>query len=48
MPGSHRCGRVDHEPIGGQQAANSERVELLKTRFPTIPVVLNSGNLHTV
>jgi len=44
MPGSHRCGRIDHGPIGGQQGANLERVELLKTRFPTIPVILNSGN----
>jgi len=44
MPGSHKCGRLDHGPIGGQQGANLERMELLKQKFPTIPVVMDAGD----
>ncbi|XP_067933162.1 L-proline trans-4-hydroxylase-like [Watersipora subatra] len=44
MPGSHRCGRINHAPVGGQQGADLDRVELLKKRFPIIPVVLDPGD----
>ena len=43
MPGTHRCGRIDHVMVGSQQGADRERVELLKQRFPVIPVELNQG-----
>ena len=43
MPGTHRCGRIDHVMVGSQQGADLERVELLKQRFPVTPVELNQG-----
>ena len=43
MPGTHRCGRIDHVMVGSQQGADRERVELLKQGFPVTPVELNQG-----
>ena len=43
MPGTHRCGRIDHVMVGSQQGADLDRVELLKQRFPVTPVELNQG-----
>ena len=43
MPGTHRCGRIDHVMVGSQQGADLQRVELLKQRFPVTPVELNQG-----
>ena len=43
MPGTHRCGRIDHVMVGSQQGADLKRVELLKQRFPVTPVELNQG-----
>ena len=45
MPGSHKCGRLEHGPIGGQQGANLERIELLKQKFPIIPVEMDAGTV---
>ena len=45
MPGSHKCGRLEHGPIGGQQGANLERIELLKHKFPIIPVEMDAGTV---
>ena len=43
MPGTHLCGRVDHNVVGGQQGADLQQVEMLKKRFDTVPVILDSG-----
>ena len=43
MPGTHLCGRVDHNVVGGQQGADLQQVEMLKKRFTTVPVILDSG-----
>ena len=43
MPGTHRCGRIDHVMVGSQQGADRERVELLNQRFPVTSVELNQG-----
>lgn len=43
MPGTHRCGRIDHVMVGGQQGADPERVHLLQSRFPVVPVELERG-----
>ncbi|XP_076455133.1 L-proline trans-4-hydroxylase-like [Babylonia areolata] len=44
MEGSHRCGRVDHVISGDQSGADTERVEFLKQRFPTLSVELEPGD----
>ena len=43
MPGTNRCGRIEHGLIGGQTAANQERVDMLLERFPLVYAEMEPG-----
>jgi phytanoyl-CoA dioxygenase PhyH len=44
IPGSHRCGRIDHVLTGEQAGADRERVEELLKRFPLVYVEMEPGD----
>ncbi|XP_012936209.1 L-proline trans-4-hydroxylase [Aplysia californica] len=44
LPGSHLCGRLDHTLTEGQQGAELERVEHIKSRLPVMDVVMEPGD----
>ena len=43
LEGSHKCGRIDHGPVGGQMGADIERVEHLKKRLEHHYVEMEPG-----
>ena len=43
LEGSHKCGRIDHGPVGGQVGADLERVEQLKKRLEHHYVEMEPG-----
>ncbi|XP_060067966.1 L-proline trans-4-hydroxylase-like [Ylistrum balloti] len=44
LPGSHKCGRIDHDMNTGQTAANVDRVEAIKKRCPPAFVEMDAGD----
>ncbi|XP_076454485.1 uncharacterized protein LOC143289406 [Babylonia areolata] len=44
LEGSHKCGRIDHGPVGGQVGADVERVEFLKERLEHHHVEMEPGD----
>lgn len=44
LKGSHKCGRIDHGFAGGQQGANLERVNWIKTRCDLVATNLQPGD----
>ncbi|XP_072051543.1 L-proline trans-4-hydroxylase-like [Amphiura filiformis] len=44
LPGSHKCGRVDHINVGGQMTVDPKRLQLLKDHIKTYQVPLNPGD----
>ncbi|XP_033730998.1 probable phytanoyl-CoA dioxygenase [Pecten maximus] len=44
LPGSHKCGRLDHEMVTGQMTANAERVEAIKNVCPLAYVEMEPGD----
>ncbi|XP_069120783.1 L-proline trans-4-hydroxylase-like [Argopecten irradians] len=44
LPGSHKCGRVDHEMTSGQMTANADRVEEIKKVCPLAYVEMEPGD----
>ena len=46
LEGSHRCGRVEHGPVGGQVGADLERVEQLKKRLEHHYVEMEPGGFR--
>ena len=36
VPGTHRCGRIDHDLVAGQTAANQEQVDMILERYPLV------------
>ncbi|XP_033730985.1 LOW QUALITY PROTEIN: L-proline trans-4-hydroxylase-like [Pecten maximus] len=44
LPGSHRCGRIDHDMSSGQTAANVDRVEAIKKICQPAFVEMDSGD----
>ncbi|XP_069120788.1 L-proline trans-4-hydroxylase-like [Argopecten irradians] len=44
LPGSHRCGRIDHDMSSGQTAANVDRVNDIKTICPSAFVEMDPGD----
>ena len=47
VPGTHRCGRIEHEMIAGQTVTNQERVNLIlqQEEFPLLHLEMNPGSL---
>ncbi|XP_062569983.1 L-proline trans-4-hydroxylase-like [Saccostrea cucullata] len=44
LPGSHHVGRIDHVPVAGQTAADPDRVEHLRKKFPLQYIELEPGD----
>ncbi|XP_021362997.1 probable phytanoyl-CoA dioxygenase isoform X2 [Mizuhopecten yessoensis] len=44
LPGSHKCGRIDHDMSSGQTAANVDRVEAIQKVCPPAFVEMESGD----
>lgn len=43
LPGSHKCGRIEHNPIDGQFGADKTRVDAIKEKCPLIYAELKPG-----
>ena len=43
LPGSHKCGRIEHQPIDGQFGADMSRINDIKQNCPLMYVELNPG-----
>lgn len=43
LPGSQKCGRIDHFPVAGQTMADIERINEIKKRHPLKHVELDPG-----
>lgn len=44
LKGSHKCGRIEHGFAGGQQGANLDRVNFIKTRCDLVATNLQPGD----
>lgn len=44
LPGSHHCGRIEHNPIDGQFGADKTRVDEIRKKCPLMYVELNPGD----
>ncbi|KAK7112252.1 L-proline trans-4-hydroxylase-like [Littorina saxatilis] len=44
LEGSHRCGRIDHQPSADQMGADLERVDMVKARCPHRFVEMDPGD----
>jgi hypothetical protein len=44
LKGSHKCGRIDHITVDGQQGADMERVKEIAKQLPLEYVELEQGN----
>ncbi|VDI64809.1 Hypothetical predicted protein [Mytilus galloprovincialis] len=44
LPGSQKCGRIDHFPVAGQTMADIERINEIKKRHPLKHVELDPGD----
>jgi hypothetical protein len=44
LRGSHKAGRIDHKRVGGQNGADTERVEMLMQALPLVQVELEAGD----
>ncbi|XP_071157062.1 L-proline trans-4-hydroxylase-like isoform X2 [Mytilus edulis] len=44
LPGSHKCGRIEHNPIDGQFGADKTRVDAIKEKCPLIYAELKPGD----
>ncbi len=44
IPGSHRCGRIEHQQVGQQTGANPERVQAVLRHLPLVHVELEPGD----
>ncbi|XP_069120784.1 L-proline trans-4-hydroxylase-like [Argopecten irradians] len=44
LPGSHKCGRIEHKMVSGQTGADLERVAQIRTKLPLIHVEMTAGD----
>ena len=45
VPGTNRCGRIDHDLVAGQTVANQEQVDMLLKRFPLVYAEAEPGSM---
>lgn len=44
LPGSHKCGRIEHKMVSGQTGADLERVAEISKQLPLIHVEMSAGD----
>ena len=46
IPGTHRCGRIEHNMIAGQTVTDQERVDMIlqQEEFPLLHLEMEPGN----
>ncbi|WAR30842.1 LOW QUALITY PROTEIN: hypothetical protein MAR_033384 [Mya arenaria] len=44
LPGSHKCGRIEHVKIAAQQGADMNRVEEIRKHFPLEYIKMEPGD----
>ncbi|XP_033731050.1 L-proline trans-4-hydroxylase-like [Pecten maximus] len=44
LPGSHKCGRIEHKMVSGQTGADLERVAEIRKKLPLTYVEMNAGD----